>query len=444
MRSGFANSFQALTRFVLLFGFGLLVTAANPICAQDTLESLQAQWKELDAKLTEKEEALAAEDADTEKLQGEYESLIGDANKLVKKIEIAAKEKTKADPGNSAGTRALMGILLNEAQNGSDSKVLESGQELIEQGINPEYFKIAAKSERLSIGAREIFDELVIRQEEALKNDLPRVELKTNKGDIILELFENEAPETVGNFISVVESGHYDGVLFHRVMEDFMAQSGGFVADENGKEKRKPLDYTIECECDEPDYRLHFTGSLSMAHTGAPNTGSAQFFLTFRRTSRLDKLHTCFGRVIKGSKTLELIARTHDQNDQRMPDVKADKIISAKVLRKRDHRYRPNKVGVDEAALDAAEAKAKAEAEAAAKAKAEAEAKAAEEKRMAEEKKKAEEEAAKMKAEIEAKKKAEEEAAAKKAAEEEAAKKKAEAEEEASKGGEEEKKEGGN
>ena len=409
MRSGFAISFHSLAQYVILLGIGLILITANPalVSAQDTLESLQAQWKELDAKLAEKEAALEAEGADTDAIQTEFKSLLSQANEMIKKIEESAMASIKADPTKPAGFRAIMGILLNDAEQGADGKVLKTGQELIEFGINPQYFKIASKSERLSMGAREIFDELILRQSEALKNDLPRVKLKTTQGDIVLELFENEAPETVGNFISLVDSGFYNGLLFHRVMEDFMAQAGGYVMNAAGEEAEKEPGYTIECECYKPDIRQHFTGSLSMAKKpNQKHSGSSEFFITFRRTSHLDKEHTVFGRMIEGSNTLELITRTHDGRNAKLPDVKPDKIITAEVLRKRDHRYRPNKVGVDEEALDRAEAAAKAKAAAEAKAKADAEAKA--------------------KAEAEAKAKAEADA---KAAEEKAAMEKKKAEE---------------
>ena len=184
-----------------------------------------------------------------------------------------------------------------------------------------------------------------------------------------------------------------------------MAQTGAFEAGEDGKEiGGEGPGYTIECECDRPDTRQHFTGSLSMAHAGK-DTGGAQLFLTFKRTSHLDGRHTCFGRVTEGSRTLELLARTHtanhDGSEPELPGVVKDKIISAEVLRKRDHRYRPNKVGVDEAAEDAAAEKAAAEKAAAEKAAAEKAAaeKAAKEKAAEEAKLKAEE--AKAKAEKE-------------------------------------------
>jgi len=166
---------------------------------------------------------------------------------------------------------------------------------------------------------------------------------------MVLELFENEAPETVGNFISLVEDGFYRDILFHRVLEGFMAQTGC----PEGTGTSGP-GYKIECECDSPETRPHFSGSLSMAHAGK-DTGGSQFFLTFDRTDSLNGRHTVFGRVIEGLEVLENLQRTHvliNRREEEIPDVKKDKILSAEVIRKRDHVYRPNKVGVDEPPLE--------------------------------------------------------------------------------------------
>jgi len=165
---------------------------------------------------------------------------------------------------------------------------------------------------------------------------LPRVLLKTSKGDITLELFENEAPNTVANFISLVEKKFYDGVVFHRVLPRFMAQGG----DPDGTGSGGP-GYTIDCECQKPGYRKHFRGSLSMAHAGL-NTGGSQFFLTFVPTSMLDGRHTAFGRVVEGIEVLAEIQRVDPEDKEAMvPTI--DKIIEAKVLNKRDHEYEPKK-----------------------------------------------------------------------------------------------------
>lgn len=178
-------------------------------------------------------------------------------------------------------------------------------------------------------------DEQAIRAEEEKKNDLPRVKITTTKGDIVLELFEDQAPETVGNFVNLVEKGFYDGTVFHRVLKNFMAQGG----DPKGTGSGGP-GYNIYCECYKPDYRRHFRGSISMAHAGR-DTGGSQFFLTFRPTPHLNGQHTCFGRIIEGIEVLALLQRIDPDQPS---NVKPDKIVKAEVLRKRDHEYVPRKV----------------------------------------------------------------------------------------------------
>ncbi len=182
--------------------------------------------------------------------------------------------------------------------------------------------------------------EQAIRAKEAAATGdarLPRVLFKTNKGDIELELFENEAPNTVANFISLVEKKKYDGIAFHRVIPTFMAQGG----DPNTLDKDPSNDgqggpgYTIACECYQPNARMHFQGSLSMAHAGK-DTGGSQFFLTHLPTSHLNpnvdeaRGHTVFGRIVKGL-DVALALRASPP----------DRIITATVLFKRNHPYTP-------------------------------------------------------------------------------------------------------
>jgi cyclophilin family peptidyl-prolyl cis-trans isomerase len=175
-----------------------------------------------------------------------------------------------------------------------------------------------------------------IREAEAKADDLPRVLMKTSKGDIEIELFENEAPNTVANFISLVEKGYYNGLTFHRVLPNFMAQGGDPTGDGTGGPG-----YSIACECYRPDARMHFRGSLSMAHAGR-DTGGSQFFLTFVPTGHLNGRHTCFGRVITGMEVLSKLQRRDPSGPNPPPP---DKIVEAKVLRKRNHPYEPKKIG---------------------------------------------------------------------------------------------------
>ena len=136
----------------------------------------------------------------------------------------------------------------------------------------------------------------------------PGVRLTTSKGEVDIELYENEAPETVGNFINLVEQGYYDGLKFHRVLQNFMAQTGCPKGDGTGGPG-----YRIYCEClTRNDYRNFFAGSLGMAH-GGPNTGGSQFFITFRPTANLNGKHTCFGRVIRGLDIVKEITKINPE-----------------------------------------------------------------------------------------------------------------------------------
>ncbi len=164
---------------------------------------------------------------------------------------------------------------------------------------------------------------------------LPRVRLETTAGDFVIELFENEAPETVGNFISLVDKGYYDSLTFHRVMHAFMAQGG--CPDGNGQ---GGPGYKIYCECVLPNHRNHWRGSVSMAKTAARNTGGSQFFLNFVPTPHLNGEHTVFGRIVEGIENLSKIKK-HDPAKENEP---VTIIIKAEVLNKRDHDYVPNKV----------------------------------------------------------------------------------------------------
>lgn len=174
-----------------------------------------------------------------------------------------------------------------------------------------------------------------IRNAEEQADDLPRVKLTTTAGDVVIELFENEAPEATASFINLVKQGFYDGVVFHRVLPNFMAQGG----DPTGTGSGGP-GYNIRCECYRPDMRKHFRGSLSMAHAGR-DTGGSQFFLTFVPTSFLDGKHTVFGRVIEGIENAAAIKR----RDPTGPSPPApDKIVRGEVLRDRGHDYEVEKL----------------------------------------------------------------------------------------------------
>jgi cyclophilin family peptidyl-prolyl cis-trans isomerase len=175
-------------------------------------------------------------------------------------------------------------------------------------------------------------EEQALRAAEEKAGDLPKVKLTTSQGDIVVALFENEAPNTTANFISLVESGFYNGLTFHRVIPTFMAQAG----DPNGDGSGGP-GYTIPDECRQENHRKHFRGSLSMAKTATPDSGGSQFFITFAPTGHLDGKHTVFGRVVEGLRVLAKLQRTEGVPGKPGPP---DKILRATVLSKRPHEYR--------------------------------------------------------------------------------------------------------
>ena len=149
---------------------------------------------------------------------------------------------------------------------------------------------------------------------------MPQVTLHTNKGAIVVELAEDDAPNTVANFVSLAEKGFYNGVVFHRVIADFMIQGG----DPTGTGSGGP-GYVI---ADEFSPRLkHTRGVLSMANAG-PNTGGSQFFITHVACPHLDGKHAVFGRVIEGMDVVDSIRQ-------------GDRIEKVTVDRKRSHPYKP-------------------------------------------------------------------------------------------------------
>ncbi len=123
--------------------------------------------------------------------------------------------------------------------------------------------------------------------------------LKTSKGDFGFELYDQDAPLTVQNFIKLVKEGYYNGVPFHRVIPGFMSQGG----------QGKPLGYTVPCEL-RGNKQYHDTGVMSMAHAGR-DTGSSQFFICHQRasTQHLDRNHTCFGKITEGIERVQDIAQ---------------------------------------------------------------------------------------------------------------------------------------
>ncbi len=177
-------------------------------------------------------------------------------------------------------------------------------------------------------------EEQAAREKEAAADNNPRVKLTLNKGEVVIELFEDVAPIATANFVSLVKDGFYDGIVFHRVLPHFMAQGG----DPTGSGSGGP-GHSIRCECEKPEARGHFRGTLSMAHAGK-NTGGSQFFLCFVPTDFLDGRHTAFGRVVEGFDVIGDIQIIDPGKGGPEPD----RILKAEVLRDRGHGYEYEKL----------------------------------------------------------------------------------------------------
>jgi len=360
-------------------------TAESPGPKSAEFQRVFTQWKDLLAELAILQSRYRdADQQERDQIKKEWNTLIekGEAMKP-KLIEAAEQAYLEAPNQDQEITRLLVDVLIGHvATRGGELKTdnyeeaFRLGKLLIDGKCEDspvykataiaaymigelddaeEYLKVAdEKGDRMSTGDEMLdmqiqefrknpgpykaawAEELKIREAEAQADNLPRVLLATDQGEIELELFEDQAPNTVANFVSLVERGFYDGLTFHRVIPGFMAQGGCPNGDGSGGPG-----YHIPCECYEPDHRLHFRGSLSMAHAGR-DTGGSQFFLTFVPTSYLDGKHTVFGRVIRGMEVLSKIQRRQPGpgiSETELP--KPTKIVKATVIRKRDHEYKP-------------------------------------------------------------------------------------------------------
>jgi len=155
--------------------------------------------------------------------------------------------------------------------------------------------------------------------EAQISDELPQIKIQTDRGNMIIELFEDDAPNTVANMISLIEKGFYDGLNFHRVITDFMIQGGC----PHGTGTGGPgYDFDDEFQSER---RHDSAGILSMANAG-PGTNGSQFFITHRPTPHLDGKHTIFGNVTEGLEVVHEIEQ-------------GDVMKKVVVLQKRDHVY---------------------------------------------------------------------------------------------------------
>ncbi len=148
----------------------------------------------------------------------------------------------------------------------------------------------------------------------------PKAVIQTTKGTITIELYRDEAPKTVENFITLANKGFYNGIIFHRVIPGFMIQTG----DPTGTGTGGP-GYQFADEIS-PNLKHDGPGVLSMANAG-PNTNGSQFFITLAATPWLNGKHAIFGRVVEGQNVVDQIAAAQrNSNDRPLQDIKMEQV----------------------------------------------------------------------------------------------------------------------
>lgn len=151
--------------------------------------------------------------------------------------------------------------------------------------------------------------------------------IQTNMGTIEIELFADKTPKTVENFVGLANKGYYNGVIFHRVIDNFMIQGGDPTGTGRGGQSLWGGKFEDEIV---PELKHSSEGILSMANAG-PNTNGSQFFITLKETPWLDGRHTVFGKVIKGMDVVKAIGKVQtNQQDRPLKDVVMEKVTIEK------------------------------------------------------------------------------------------------------------------
>lgn len=145
----------------------------------------------------------------------------------------------------------------------------------------------------------------------AIANNAPRVAMNTTMGTIVLELYPDKAPKTVANFLQYVKEGHYDGTIFHRVIDGFMIQGGGFDQDMQQKSTHEPIENEAQNGLKNAPY------TIAMARNNEPHSATSQFFINVENNQALDYPgqdgwgYCVFGKVIEGMDVVDKIKRVN-------------------------------------------------------------------------------------------------------------------------------------
>ena len=169
--------------------------------------------------------------------------------------------------------------------------------------------------------------------ETIISEELPQIKIQTDGGEIILELFEDEAPNTVANMISLAEQDFYNGLAFHRVIPNFMIQGGGFDQDMGRKMVNEPI------QCESQNGLSNKTGTIAMARTNDPHSATSQFFINTKDNDFLDFTaesmqgwgYCVFGEVVEGMAVVNQIKMVETGFASGMKDVPVEPVIIEKV-----------------------------------------------------------------------------------------------------------------
>lgn len=360
---------------------------AAPVAARDPgspeLQAAQADLREHLKKMRQMqvEYHLSETNATDKKFRRTWAELCDQGRPFAAKANVEMLKKFKNDPKSNVELGKFLHDLAE--RNTADSRfegTLDVALALLEAGVSskllPEMIAFSAISEnkfaiakpwiekhfaesekpkqvlgvlydQLENLAKDWEEELRMREEDAKGEPLPQVSILTTKGELLVELFENQAPDSVGNFIALVEDGFFDGLRFHRVLEHFMAQTGCPDGDGTGGPG-----YAIYGEAKKPNARKFFRGSLGVALAGGnPDSGGSQFFICFLPTFSLNGQYTSFGRVVSGIEVLGCLQKVNPEEKKKEGEIPPvlDEIIEAKVVRKRNHEYKPTKAPIPKA-----------------------------------------------------------------------------------------------
>jgi cyclophilin family peptidyl-prolyl cis-trans isomerase len=206
--------------------------------------------------------------------------------------------------------------------------------------------QFAQMMQQLELNAKNWQEELEARKRDAAGEPLPQAKIVTTKGDIIVELFENEAPEAVANFIYLAEKGFYDYLDFFLVIQHLAAQAGCPNEDGTGGPG-----YMIQDEYEKPNARKVFRGSLVLATLKEKaNSGGSQFYIPMLPPMENYTKLMAFGRVLSGMQNIASLnqvdpkKKKEEDKEKTEPALPADEIIRIEIIRKRNHTYEPTRL----------------------------------------------------------------------------------------------------